>query len=167
MNMSLNQKKDSKRGRSQGFTIPEVIVAASIMIILCVGTLSVFAYVVKINRGNNLRMQALSVLQVKVEYYRSLKFVPGLETAADLPNHRDPNLYGGGPYTLSPITTPDGREFTITATVTNNSFSSGINDEAHAVFKTITITAVPRVTEADKWLQNLRTNVVIQRVRSN
>jgi hypothetical protein len=26
------------------------------MIILCVGTLSVFSYVVKINRGNNLRM---------------------------------------------------------------------------------------------------------------
>lgn len=54
--------------RTRGFTIPEVIVAGSIMIVLCVGTLSVFSYVVRINRGNALRMQALSVLQAKVEY---------------------------------------------------------------------------------------------------
>ena len=46
------------------------------MIVLCVGTLTVFSYAVRINRGNNLRTQALSVLQLEVEYYRSLKFVP-------------------------------------------------------------------------------------------
>lgn len=149
-----------------GFTIPEVIVAGSLMIILCVGTLSVFAYVVKINRGNNLRMQALSVLQANVEYYRSLKFVPGLETTADLPNHRDPDLYAGS-HTLKQITTPDGRTFNITSTITNNSFSSGQNDEAHCVFKTITITAIPVVAERDAWLQNLHTDVTIQRVRAN
>jgi type II secretory pathway pseudopilin PulG len=151
---------------TDGFTIPEVLVAASLMIILCVGTLSVFAYVVKINRGNNLRMQALSVLQADVEYYRSLKFVPGLETTADLPNHRDPDLYAGG-HTLKQITTPDGRTFNITSTITNNSFSNGQNDEAHCVFKTITINAVPVVAEKDAWLQNLHTDVTIQRVRSN
>jgi len=149
----------------KGFTIPEVLVAASLMIILCVGTLSVFSYVVKINRGNNLRMQALSVLQKEVEYYRSLKFVPGLQTTADLPNHRVNDLYAGD-HTLTAVTTPDGRTFTITSTVTNTSFS-GQNDEAHCVFKTITIQAVPQVAERDAWLQNLNTLVTIQRVRSN
>lgn len=149
-----------------GFTIPEVIVAGSIMIILCVGTLTVFSYAIKINRGNNLRMQALSVLQAKVEYYRSLKFVPGLQTTADLPNHRDADLYAGS-HTLSSITTPDGRVFSITAAVTNVSYSSGVTDEAHCTFKTIVITAVPQVAETQGWLQNLGTNVTIQRVRSN
>lgn len=152
--------------RDTGFTIPEVIIAGTLMIVLCVGTLSVFAYVVKINRGNNLRMQALSVLQAKVEYYRSLKFVPGLETTADLPNHRNIDLYAGA-HTLSSITTPDGRIFNITSNVTNAAPVSGPNDEAHCQFKTITITAVPQVAERDAWLQNLHTDVTIQRVRSN
>ena len=160
------QRSQTESAVVDGFTIPEVLVAGTLMIILCVGTLSVFAYVVKINRGNNLRMQALSVLQAKVEYYRSLKFVPGLETTADLPNHRDQDLYAGS-HTLKQITTPDGRAFSITSTVTNNSFSSGQNDEAHCVFKTIAITAVPVVAENDAWLQNLHTEVTIQRVRSN
>lgn len=149
--------------RANGFTIPEVIIAGMIMIILCVGTLTVFSYVVKINRGNNLRMQALSVLQAKVEYYRSLKFVPGQETAADLPNHRNPDLYAGN-HTLTSITTPDGRVFNITATVTN--LTPGA-DEAHTKFKEILITATPQVAETDGWLRNLNTNVTIQRVRSN
>lgn len=153
-----------KQIRSSGFTIPEVIVAGVIMMILCVGTLSVFSYVVKINRGNNLRMQALSVLQAKVEYYRSLKFVPGAETTADLVNHRHADLYEGS-HTLSSITTPDNRTFTITSVVTNTEPVGA--DEAHTQFKTITITAVPVVAETEAWLQNLNTNVTIQRVRSN
>lgn len=154
------------RSVDQGFTIPEVIVAGSLMIVLCVGTLTVFSYVVKINRGNNLRMQALSVLQAKVEYYRSLKFVPGQETAADLPNHRVADLYAGD-HSLGTITTPDGRVFAINSTVTNAAPTSGPNDEAHCQFKTIVITATPQVPETQTWLQNLGTNVTIQRVRSN
>jgi type II secretory pathway pseudopilin PulG len=151
---------------SKGFTIPEVIVAGTIMIVLCVGTLSVFSYIVRVNRGNALRTQALSVLQQKVEYYRSLKFVPGAGTAGDLPNHRPPDLYAGT-HTLSPITTPDGRSFTITAEVTNLGFMSGGNTEENCLFKSIRIVAVPTVTEREAWLQSLHTDVTIQRVRSN
>lgn len=154
--------------KAAGFTIPEVIVAGTLMIILCVGTLSVFSYVVRINRGNNLRMQALSVLQAKVEYYRALKFVPGIvDDPTDLPNHRPADLYAGT-HTLSPITTPDGRVFTITAIVTNTGhLPTDVVDESHCVFKTIVITAVPQVAESEAWLQNLNTAVTIQRVRSN
>jgi len=162
--MYTTWQKKLSNPTSSGFTIPEVIVAGTIMIILCVGTLSVFSYVVKINRGNNLRTQALSVLQTEVEYYRSLKFVPGLESTADLPNHRDLNLYAGT-HTLGSITTPDHREFDVTATVVN-SLPAGA-DEAHCQFKTITITAIPHVPETQAWLRNLGTNVTVQRVRSN
>ena len=158
-------RRNSYRSET-GFTIPEVIVAGAVMIVLCVGTLTVFSYVVKINRGNNIRMQALSVLQAKVEYYRSLKFVPGQETTADLPNHRNADLYAGT-HTLTPITTPapDSRTYAITAVVTNLEPSGA--DEAHTRFKQIVITAVPQVAETEGWLQNLGTNVTIQRVRSN
>ena len=147
--------KTKLQKRVSGFTIPEVIVAASIMIILCVGTLSVFSYVVKINRGNNLRMQALSVLQLEVEFYRSLKFVP-VGTDARL---------NQGTYTnVRQHTTPDGRVFNVTVDITN--LPAGTADSA-CTFKQIAISATPVVAEREAWLQNLHTNVTIQRVRSN
>ena len=145
-----------------GFTIVEVIVAASIMIVLCVGTLSVFSYVVKLNRGENLRAQALSVLQAEVEYYRSLKFIPGAQTAADLNNHRDTYLRVGT-HTRPPRASADGRVFNITVTVVNVSPSSV---EELCRYKEIRIVAVPQVAE-NGWLANLRADVTIQRVRSN
>lgn len=155
--------REIKRETQKGFTIPEVIVAGSIMIILCVGTLTVFSYVVKINRGNNLRMQALSILQKEVEYYRSLKFVPGLGTAGDLNNHRSAEIRAGT-HNRPQATAADGRVFNINVVVTN--LPAGTAEEA-CKFKEITINAVPAVTEREAWLQNLGTNVTIQRVRSN
>jgi type II secretory pathway pseudopilin PulG len=153
--MKVAMNKDTRYQRSAGFTIPEVIVAGSIMIILCVGTLSVFAFVVKINRGNNLRMQALSVLQLEVEFYRSLKFVP-VGTDAQL---------NAGTYTnVRQHTTPDGRVFNITVVIAN---LPAATPDSTSTFKQITITATPVVAERDAWLQNLHTDVTIQRVRSN
>lgn len=150
-----------------GFSLVEVIVAGTIMIILSVGLLTVFEYVVRINRGENLRMQALTVLQAEVEHYRSLKFVPGLETAADLNNHRAAELRGaaspGTTYTRPQRTSADGRVFNITATVVNLTPSTV---EELCKFKEITIVATPAVAETG-WLANLRTDVTFQRVRSN
>lgn len=148
-----------------GFTIPEVIVAGVIMVIICVGTMETFVYATRMNRGNNLRMQALSVLQQEVEYFRSLQFVPGLETAADLNNHRSPDIRAGGPRVRGQRTSADGTVFDLTITVTNLSPST---DEALVRFKQITITATPVITESG-WLSNvnLGTSVTVQRVRAN
>src|SRR3982751_3151474 len=60
----------------EGFTLIEVMVAGSLMITLAVGVLSVFSYAVQLNAGNNLRAQALTVLQKEIERYRAMKFVP-------------------------------------------------------------------------------------------
>ena len=142
---------------TKGFTIPEVILAGSIMIILCVGTLSVFSYAVKINRGNNLRMQALTVLQAEVEFYRSLKFVPvGTDSRLNA---------AGSPYlNVRQHTTPDGRVFNVNVWITNVPAAAA---DSAATFKEIRIQAVPQVAENDGWLQNLGTEVTIHRVRSN
>jgi type II secretory pathway pseudopilin PulG len=141
----------------KGFTVVEVIVAGSVMIILCVGVLSVFSYVVKINRGENIRVQALSILQEEAEYYRSLKFVPiGSSTAIN-----------AGTYTnqrsAAERTSADGRIFNVTTVITN--LPSGTSD-ANCKFKEITITATPAVAETG-WLANLQTTLTIQRVRAN
>ncbi len=125
------------------------------MIILCVGTLTTFSYAVKINRGNNLRMQALSVLQLEVEFYRSLKFVPvGSNAALDQ-----------GTYTnVRQRPSSDGRNFNISVIVENLPAGTG---DGTATFKQITISAIPVVAENEGWLQNLNTTVALQRVRSN
>jgi type II secretory pathway pseudopilin PulG len=161
-NRFFNQPPSNKIRRIDGFTIIEVLIAATIMIILCVGVLSVFSYVTKINRGENLRAQALSVLQQEVERYRSLKFVP-IGSSSEL---------NGGDYpNIRTRPSADGRVFNISVTIDNAPYTAGIQTssnvpEATCKFKEITITAVPKVAETG-WLANLRTNVTIQRVRSN
>lgn len=171
--MSMHQtvaKKVSWFGdtRRNGFTVIEVLVAGSLLIILCVGLLSVFSYVTKINSGNNVRMQALAALQQEIEVYRSLRFIPGLRTAADLPNHRPAHLYAGT-FTRPQITSASGMVFNVTVTVTNLSYTPGQPaSEQACTFKEIVITAVPAVTQQG-WLSdaNLRTSITLQRVRTN
>jgi len=137
----------------RGFTIPEVIVAGTLMIILCVGTVTAFTFAVRLNRGNNLRMQALSVLQLEVEYYRSLRFTPVSPDAA----------LAAGTYTnVRQRTAGDGRVFNITVIIADLQSAGG-----SPVFKQITITATPVVAENEGWLQTLNANVALQRVRSN
>ena len=151
-----------------GFTVVEVIVASGIMTILAVGTLSVYSYVVKLNMGNNLRSHALTVLQAEAEWYRSLKFVPGAGLSAVELN---------GTTAVAPKSRWSGRngindsnriEFTITATIDNDPFTDGIQtgNEDITTFKEIKIVAVP-VNPQPGWLADLKTELVIQRVRSN
>lgn len=168
----MKMHKENKCGNiarekgGRGFTIPEVIIAGSIMIILCVGTMTAYVQAIKLNRGNNLRMQALAVLQLEVEFYRSLKFVPGLQTAGDLNNHR-PNEIRVGSHALPNRTSADGRVFTMTAEVTNIAFTPAGTAEEQSLLKEITIEAEPLVAETEGWLRELNTKVTVQRVRSN
>jgi prepilin-type N-terminal cleavage/methylation domain-containing protein len=149
-----------KRIEESGFTLVEVVIASVIMVILCVGTLTVFSYAVRVNRGNNLRAQAMSILQKEVEYYRSLKFVP-VGSSAEL---------NAGTFTnLRTRTSPDGRVFNISVTIDNDPLTTGVQTtplDADCKFKEITITVVPQVAETS-WLANLKTDVTIQRVRAN
>ncbi len=161
-NRFFNQPPSNGIRRIDGFTLVEVLIAMTIMIILCVGILSVFSYVTKINRGENLRMQALSVLQKEVEFYRSLRFTPTVS---------DPELNGGNYPNVRTPDSDDGRRFNISVTVDNNPYAAGIQTsanvpEATCKFKEIKITAVPQIAETG-WLANLKTEITIQRVKSN
>lgn len=140
--------------QNSGFTLVEVVIAGAIMIILCIGILTVFSYTVKINRGENLRVQALSVLQSEVEEYRSFKFLPfGSDPALNsMPRTK----------TKSGKKSGDEREFDIYVTIKN--LPVGTSD-ADVKFKEITIEAVPQIAEKG-WLADLKANVTVQRVRS-
>ena len=160
-----NAKITSRSGCSndRGFTLVEVIVAGGVMIVLCVGILSVFSYVVKMNRDENFRMQSLSVMQQEVEYYRSLKFVP----------NNSPNELNGGTYSnVRTRTSANGRVFNISVTIDNDPYTVGLQTNAQVAdatctFKEITITAAPQIAElAGSWNATPQT-ISIQRVRYN
>jgi type II secretory pathway pseudopilin PulG len=154
--------KESYHSQAHGFTLVEVIVAGAIMIILCIGTLTVFNYAVKINRGESIRMQALSVLQQEVEYYRSLKFIPSIPGTP--PVQGWDNDLSQGTHNRPQRKSADGKyPFNIVVTVTN--LPAGTAD-IDCKFKEIHIVATPASTETG-WLGNLGTDVTIQRVRAN
>jgi len=146
-----------------GFTIPEVIIAGIILIIICLGLLTSYSTVVNLNRGNDIRSQAHTVLQREVEEFRSFRFVPGTT---------DPRLNAGSyPTYKTGVTSADNTPFNIIVRVDNNPFdatSEPLNAiaDADCKFKQITIEAVMQRPETG-WLADLRTKVEIQRVRSN
>jgi type II secretory pathway pseudopilin PulG len=150
------------RARSaKGFTIPEVIVAGTILIILSVGVLTVFLQSIKLNRGNDVRMQALTVLQKQVEFYRALKYQPVAP---------DPLLNGHlRQTTATGVSSANGTLFDVAVTIDNDPYSPNVQTsadvpEAGCKFKEITIEVTPHDAQ-EGWLQNLRTTVTFRRVR--
>ena len=166
--MLITKKIDSREQVvNAGFTLVEVIIAGGIMIILCVGTLTVFSYASKINTGNNFRAQAQSVLQLEAEYYRSLKFIPvGSDAALNAGTYTNPARRGLASGT--PSTSADGQTFNINVVINNTPYGGPAVTDANCKFKEITITATP-VAAHSGWLSNsnLNTSLVIQRVRAN
>lgn len=152
------------RYRQKGFTIVEVIVASTILIILCVGVLTVFNQAIKLNRGNDIRMQALTVLQKQVELYRALKYQPV---------NPDPLLNGHVKQTTATgVASQDGTLFDVAVTIDNDPYTAGVQTatsspavaEVDCKFKEITIEVTPHDAQAP-WIQNLKTTVVFRRVR--
>lgn len=140
-----------------GFTLVEVLVAGVLMIILAIGVLTIASTAVKLNRGNNIRIQAQSALQAEAEYYRSLKFVPvGSDTAMNANTYTRPNRV-----------TVDNSNFAISVQIINKNLVNGsVSNDSNVTLKEITISATPVVTQTS-WLANLNTNLTIQRVRAN
>jgi prepilin-type N-terminal cleavage/methylation domain-containing protein len=159
-----SHRTDTRTARERGFTLIEVIVAASLLIILCVGTIMVFSQAIKLNRGNDIRMQALTVLQKQVENYRALKYQPV---------NPDPLLAG---HTLTTVATAvpsaNGTLFDVTVSIDNDPYTDGIQTatsapavpEADCTFKEITIEATPHNPQSG-WLADLKTRVSFRRVR--
>jgi type II secretory pathway pseudopilin PulG len=153
----INLTKRVAGNERAGFTLIEVMVAGMLMIILAVGLLTVTSHAVKLNRGNNIRIQAQSALQAEAEYYRSLKFVPvGSDTAMNANTYTRPNRV-----------TADNSNFAISVVIINKNLVNGsASNDSTATLKEITITAAPAVAQTG-WLANLNTNLTIQRVRAN
>lgn len=162
--MSLDGLKNNPKRTAIGlvadcraFTLIEVLLAASIMIVLCVGTLSVFSYATNINRANNLRSQGLTILQDEAEYYRGLKFKRGYTDA----------LLNAGTYDRGTKTSGDGTTFTVSVTITNmpNVPGGTAPADSAATLKQIKLTA-QRQGDTRTWYGSA-VDLTILRVKAN
>lgn len=151
-----------KLRKEEGFSLIEVTVAILIMTIMMMGVLTVFTYTIQYNRGNNLRSQALSVLQQEAELYRSGKFTPSVT---------DPELMGGAK-PLKTVSSADGTVFLVNASVDNDPNTGGVQTSESlasgkpCTLKEITLKISPANKESD-WIVADNTGLIIQRVRSN
>lgn len=143
--------------REGGFTLIEVIIAASLMLVLVVGVLSAFSYATNINRANNIRSQALTILQDQAEYYRGLSFRRG---------GTDQNL-NAGTYVVGEKTSGDGLKFNVKVIIENmpNSVNGTTPSDAAVTLKKITIEA-EQIQTTGTWFGG-KTELSILRVKAN
>lgn len=140
-----------------GFTLIEVAFALVIILIALLGVVFTFTYVINYNAGNNVRSQALAVLQQEVEQLRSGKFTPTIT---------DSDLTGGikAPKAVSP---PGGGQFTINVVVDNNPLVAGVQDESvPTTLKEITVTA-SLAAPSPGWQTAVPAKIILRRTRAN
>jgi len=144
-----------------GFSLVEVVLAAMVMVVLCIAALSAFSYASSVNRGNNLRSQSLSTLQEQIEIYRGLKFKR---------SGQDPVAAAlfAGTYDKGEVAAADGEsDYRVTVNIRNipNPPSTTIPSETSVTVKEITVTAT-LVGDEGKWFGG-STSITMLRVRAN
>jgi type II secretory pathway pseudopilin PulG len=153
-----------------GFSLIEVIIALIILMVSILGVFAVFTYATTYNTGNNLRSQALSVLQKEGEMIRSAKFTPTI-TDNYTPTTPDDGRRDitGGTKTARTVTAVDGTKYTVQTDVDNDPFTTGIQNDTAApnpTLKEITVTVTPQSVNGN-WVIAYPTKAVFRRVRSN
>ncbi len=81
---SAATKRAGKRAQERGFTLLETTIAFVIMMVVCLGSASMFAYAVRNNSGGSERAQALAIAQQQVERLRQQSFSTSGGTSAQL-----------------------------------------------------------------------------------
>lgn len=144
------------KGSSGGFSLIEVIIAMTILMVVLLGVFGSFTYAVNYNAGNNSRSQALAVLQQEVELLRSAKFTPQIT---------DTNLLGGE-QAPRPVSSADGNRFLVTIKVDDDPFTDGIQIDTTKTLKEVTLT-VTLENPTPGWQTAVPATVILRRVRAN
>jgi prepilin-type N-terminal cleavage/methylation domain-containing protein len=151
--------------KDQGFSLVEVIIAMTILMISLLGVFATFTYAVNYNAGNNARSQALAILQEEVELLRSKKFTP---------NNVDSELTGGKKTPQIRTSKDDGNRFKVQITVDDDPTCPGIQPDVAscvlpappATVKEITVT-VTLDSPTPGWQSSVPAKVILRRVRGN
>jgi prepilin-type N-terminal cleavage/methylation domain-containing protein len=164
---SMNRLRKA-RGRDQGFSLIEVMIALVIIMIAMLGVFTVFTYAIMYNAGNKSRSEALAVLQQEVERIRAAKFNGTPIT--------DPILQGGVQAQRT-VVGSEGSTFTVDVSVDNAPDVAGVQDEAYqcltpqgtiidCTIKEIDVT-VRLAAPSPGWQTAVPARVTMRRVRAN
>lgn len=141
-----------------GFTLVETIIAMMVFLIALLGVFATFAYAVSYNMGNNLRSQALTVLQKEAELLRSAKFTPdSTKTDAALK---------GGVKPVKTVTSEDNTSFAVLITVDDDPFIDLVQIDPTKTLKEITI-EVKSTNSTNAWYTAVPNKLTLRRVQSN
>ena len=155
-----NRFSETKETNESGFTLIEAMIAMVILTICLLSVVTIFAYAVRSNTGNNTRSQAIAVLQREVEQLRSAKFTPSVNGTDE--------LLKGGTKPLKTVPAADESSYQVQIVVDNFPFNDGIpnNDESTTTLKEITVTVTPQIASST-WVTAVQTRAVFRRVRGN
>jgi prepilin-type N-terminal cleavage/methylation domain-containing protein len=143
-------------GKTDGFSLIEVIIAMVILMIVLLGVFVTFTYAVNYNAGNNSRSQALAVLQQEIELLRSAKFTPTITDAALIGGKKDARI----------VSSADRNRFRVEITVDDDPFEGDVQIDDTKTLKEITLT-VTLENPTPGWQTAVPATVILRRVRAN
>lgn len=154
--MNTELKSRSKRARrtgEHGFTLIETTIGLVIMMVVALGSATLFAYAVRNNSGGNDRAQALAIAQQALETLRNARYTVSVT---------DP-LLQATTATPPPLTVwRENRPYTVTARIDDMPPPPG---STVATMKTITISVTPQ--RASSVWSGSTVTIVTQRARSD
>jgi Tfp pilus assembly protein PilV len=152
--MNARSKKEGEhRSNERGFTLIETVIGLVIMMIVALGSATLFAYAVRNNSGGHDRAQALAIAQQALERLRNARYTVGATDAILLAT----------PATPAPVTvTREGRPYAVTARIED---VPAATPGAVSTLKTITITVTPQAS-GSAW-SGASVTIVTQRARSD
>jgi prepilin-type N-terminal cleavage/methylation domain-containing protein len=156
--------------KEKGFSLVEVIIALTILLVSVLGVFAVFTYATVYNSGNSRRSQALSILQQEVELIRSAKFTPTITDnyAPTTPDNGRRDITGGTKAARI-VKGIDGASYKVETIVDNDPVLVGVQSEADTPatkLKEITLVVTPQ-SRVGSWVVAYPTKVVFRRVRAN
>jgi Tfp pilus assembly protein PilV len=144
-NVTEKKGRIPKRGE-QGFTLIETMIGLVIMMIVALGSASLFAYAVRNNAGGNDRAQSLAIAQQALETIRNARYTVTVT---------DTYLQATSATPAPLIVNRDGRQFSLITRV----------EDTSPTLKTITLTVTPR--GANTVWSSQPVTIVTQRARSD
>ena len=126
-------KEEHSAADQSGFTLVEAVIAMLIMLIVALGSASLFSFSVYNNSGGTDRATSLSIAQQAMERFRSAQFN---STVTD-------SILNAGTTVQSGIVR-DGRLFRLTVAVDDNLATQAIDVNTATNLKGITVTVVPQ-----------------------
>jgi type II secretory pathway pseudopilin PulG len=142
-----------QRSAERGFTLIETTIGLVIMMVVVLGSATLFAYAVRNNSGGNDRAQALAIAQQALETLRNARYTVTV---------MDPLLQQttGTPPPLTVIR--ENRPYTVTARIDDMPPPPG---STVTTIKTITVTVTPQ--RASSFWSGGAVTIVTQRARSD